>query len=204
MSTLKKSENSYHHGQLKHTLIQIATEMLAESGMEKLSLREVAKRAGVSHNAPYQHFEDKDALIAAVAQEGFRRLGEAIDHAVHDLTDPEMKLVAAGQSYVRFMLEYPGYLPVMFGTFPHMAYPELSKTAVGTLERLTQIVVEGQQRGVMIAGEPKEIAGVIWMTVHGLSSVTLAQKVPSEVMGAYTPVELAGVLIRMICQGIMR
>jgi AcrR family transcriptional regulator len=201
VSTLKKNEKNYHHGQLKASLIQIATDMLAEGGVETLSLREVAKRAGVSHNAPYQHFKDKDALVAAIVEEGFRKLGEAVDDAVDDLDEPQAKLIAAGQSYVSFMLEHPSYLSVMFSAFPHTIYPELSKTAIGTLERLIQIVVEGQARGVFVEGDAAEIAGAVWMMVHGLSSVTLAQKLP--VMGERTPVELAGVYIRMLCQGVI-
>ncbi|HRF96152.1 MAG TPA: helix-turn-helix domain-containing protein, partial [Aggregatilineales bacterium] len=76
------TKNTYHHGDLRNALLVGATEMLAQEGVHGLSLRQVAKHIGVSHNAPYQHFPDKEALIAAIAEQGFIRLGEAMDDAV--------------------------------------------------------------------------------------------------------------------------
>ena len=77
-----KSISSYHHGDLKKALIDSGVEILSEKGIKNLSLREAARRAGVSHTAPYRHFEDKDALLAAIAEEGFLRLIQKLEAGI--------------------------------------------------------------------------------------------------------------------------
>lgn len=201
MPTLKQ-DKKYHHGDLRNELIRIAAEMLADGGVEALSLRDVAKRAGVSHNAPYQHFADKEALIAAIAQQGFQRLSEAVDAAVASASDAPARLIAVGRAYVGFMAGHPAYLQVMFGAFPHTHYPDLAQTALDTLNRLVQIVREGQADGTIRAGDAGEIAGLIWMTVHGLSTAVIAQKIPVLVAGEHSAEDLAARYVAMICAGI--
>src|SRR5205085_11935081 len=90
----------YHHGDLRSALLHAALDILAEHGVPGLTLREVARRAGVSPMAPYRHFDSKDALLAAVAEEGFRRLGQRLSDTPH--ADPMADLVAQGMAYVRF------------------------------------------------------------------------------------------------------
>jgi AcrR family transcriptional regulator len=91
----------YHHGDLRAALIESGTKLLRERGAAALSLREVAKAAGVSHAAPYRHFEDKAQLLAAIAAAGFERLRAAMQKAAADHPeDPRSQLIAAGEAYV--------------------------------------------------------------------------------------------------------
>ncbi len=109
----KRARRPYHHGNLRNALIDAAAAVVDLHGLSALTLREVARRAGVSHNAPYRHFEDRAGLIAAVAADGFHML-------IEDLTlasgMPEKERAAAlARAYVRFAEDNPGRFALMFG-----------------------------------------------------------------------------------------
>src|ERR1700680_3684519 len=104
----------YHHGHLRETLLQGAGRAIAELGPAAFTLREVARRAGVSHNAPYRHFRDKDALLAAVAAQGFRELTRAMRKAGERQSKPLDKLKQSGMAYVAFAIRRPDHFTVMF------------------------------------------------------------------------------------------
>src|SRR6266542_1859848 len=100
---LKKK--TYHHGDLKNALIKAGVEILAKDGVSGLSLRKVASKAGVSHTAPYSHFADKQALIAAISTEGFRQLYEKVSAVAEEYkTKPSRQLVEVAWAYVQFAL----------------------------------------------------------------------------------------------------
>src|SRR5579885_1357404 len=104
----RQKPRAYHHGDLRHTLIQAGVELLAEEGAQELDLRKVARRAGVSHAAPYRHFADKQALIAAVTEEGFRLLAEEIQVALREVSDePFEQLLGIARAYVHFAKAHP-------------------------------------------------------------------------------------------------
>src|SRR6516225_5158968 len=91
----------YHHGDLRNALIQAGLELLAEGGAQELDLRKVARRAGVSHAAPYRHFADRQALIAAITEEGFRWLAEQIQETLRDAPDDSFdQLLGVARAYV--------------------------------------------------------------------------------------------------------
>src|SRR4051794_27635084 len=121
----------YHHGDLQRALVDAAVALLAEGGAAAVTLREVARRAGVTHAAPYRHFADKAALLAAVAEEGFRALHDAVARAGAEAPDdPLARLAASGQAYLRFAMSHPAHYRVMFG--PDVAareHPELEGAA---------------------------------------------------------------------------
>ena len=102
------TETTYHHGDLKNALIQAGVEILAEEGLGGLSLRKVAKQAGVSHAAPYSHFKDKQALIAAISTEGFKQLHTKIRAVLKKhQAEPEILLVETAWAYLQFALNEP-------------------------------------------------------------------------------------------------
>src|SRR5919199_1636107 len=124
----------YHHGALKTALLDAADALLDEGGAGAVSLREAARRAGVSATAPYRHFADKEALLAALATRGFEQFGAALDEAARDASDP---LAAMGLAYVRFALARPGRFRLMFGPgIDRSRFPELQAAAVRAFERL--------------------------------------------------------------------
>src|SRR5713101_10130495 len=99
----RQKPKPYHHGDLRNALIQAGLEMLSEGGAAALDLRKVAREAGVSHAAPYRHFADKQALIAAINEEGFRRLAERIQCALREVSDGAFEqLQAIARVYVQF------------------------------------------------------------------------------------------------------
>ncbi len=153
----------YHHGDLRAKVTQAATEILEEQGVTALSLREVARRAGVSHNAPYRHFADRDALLAALAGEGFARLSEALEAA--GARGPR----ARGEAYVRFALNQPARFRLMFGGLLRLdVHPGLRAAAARTYDGLVRAFapLAGPQ------GAPFAAAAA-WSLVHGLAQLLL-------------------------------
>lgn len=171
MSTSKKSGRSraraaYHHGDLAAALIAAATELVEEQGPAGVSLREAARRAGVSHNAPYRHFADRAALLAAVAEAGFhdfaRRLAAAAAGA-----QPARRLPALGQAYVAFALDRPGVHRLMFSDqVDRAAYPGLAAAATAARTELAAAVSGG-------APPPGRSPAALraWALAHGLANL---------------------------------
>lgn len=176
MST-RKAEQSYHHGELRAALVRAATELLAESGLASISLREVARRAGVSHNAPYRHFADRDSVLAALAAQGFVQLGQEMDRQPGGLAE-------LGQCYVRFALTQPGVFALMFSvSLDKRRYPELQQASEALYKRLAAAVqVAAPQRSQQVA----TLAS--WSLVHGLAHL-LQELQLSETLGAGLSVE---------------
>ncbi|MCI4661891.1 MAG: TetR/AcrR family transcriptional regulator [Neomegalonema sp.] len=111
------SKRGYHHGDLRNALIEAARSLIAENGPSGFSVAEAARKAGVSPAAPYRHFKDRDALISAVAIEGFNAFADALETAWSgaDLT-PLRALDALGAAYLEFAAREPAYFVAMFGT----------------------------------------------------------------------------------------
>jgi AcrR family transcriptional regulator len=198
------NQNTYHHGDLRNALLEGAYTMLSEGGIHHLSLRAVAKRIGVSHNAPYQHFPDKEALIAALSHQGFDKLSAEIDDALDRLRDESVidRLLAVAQSYVQFMARHPAYLEVMFGPYPHQDYPGLSDAALASFNRLVSLIELGQSAGEIKAQNPREIAAAIWMMLHGVSTLFRPGKIPTDIVAQRDPAQMASVFVQIVCDGI--
>jgi AcrR family transcriptional regulator len=127
----------YHHGNLREALLQGAVRVIAELGPAAFTLREVARRAGVSHNAPYRHFRDKDALLAAVAAQGFRELTRAMREAAERHSNALDRLKQSGLTYVAFAIRRPQHFTVMFdapvGSSKDPEYLQAAQEAFNTL-----------------------------------------------------------------------
>lgn len=165
----------YHHGDLRNTLLTIATELLVEEGMQALSLRKIAQKAGVSHNAPYMHFADKETVLVAIAEEGFRMLSLAVEAALASAEDSSrQQVLAASKAYVRFAIDRAAHLQVMFRSIDVEKYPNLGVVSQASLRRLSELVKSGQDRGEFRAGDPDEITKAIWAMVHGIATLSIA------------------------------
>ena len=183
--THPKGAQPYHHGDLRNALLLAAEQLLAEQGAASLSLRAVAKRAGVSHAAPYRHFRDRAALLRALAQGGFERLAGAIELAAGNASqNPEQKLVEAGVAYVRQAVERPALTRLMFGgsvmVEDDAAYRQASAAA---FEALLKIIREGVAAGVFRARDPQELALVAWTSMHGMVMLMTAGLLDSNASG---------------------
>ena len=169
----------YHHGNLRNTLLTIAIELLAEDGVHALSMRKMAQRAGVSHNAPYMHFSDKDAVLAAIAEEGFRRLAIDVESAIFKSEDSNrQKLIAASEAYICFAIEHPDHLQLMFQPVDVKKYPALLEVSQASLNQLFELVKSGQENGELRPGDTHEMTKAIWAMVHGAAALSIAYRTP--------------------------
>lgn len=162
----------YHHGNLRPALLAEALRVLAEGEPTSLSLRELARRLDVSHAAPYRHFADKDALLAAIAQQGFELLaGDLEDAAAGHPDEPLRQLADTGWAYVRFALHQPQHFQVMFGVsaVDQAAFPDLHAAGQRAFDVLLRVIERGQRAGSVVPGEPYELAVSAWAQVHGLA-----------------------------------
>lgn len=185
MSTLEAILGAYHHGNLRQALIDGAKDLIAEQGPDGFTLRELARRVGVSHTAAYRHFADKDALLAAVAGEGFRRLGEAFTEALGSTDDPRDAFAATGLAYVRFAAENPGNFKVMFRMADCL--PEL--TAIAEASGSSKDVLRGQiealqQAGLIREGPVEVYVLAAWSLVHGLARLLVDGVLDPDEVGA--------------------
>ncbi|MDX5374122.1 MAG: TetR/AcrR family transcriptional regulator [Pseudomonadaceae bacterium] len=170
MST-SREERSYHHGDLRGALLRAAAELLAEQGEAAISLREVARRAQVSHNAPYRHFPDREALLAAVAEQGFGELLERMRMAAQE-AGGQAGLAALGRCYVDFALQRPGLFRLMFtGALERGRYPGLLAAAQALHRQLEEAVAA-------LVADADGIASLsAWSLVHGLAQLLLEGQV---------------------------
>ena len=178
------TETTYHHGDLKNALIQAGMEILAEEGLGRLSLRKVAKQAGVSHAAPYSHFKDKQALIAAISTEGFKRLYSQIQAIFEQYQDkPDTLLVETAWAYFQFALNETDCFKLMFSSTleKEKDYPDFVAASKKTFSQLVEIVKVCQTGGVLEEGAADLAAVRLWSTVHGFISLLLEGQISSTV-----------------------
>ena len=166
-------ERRYHHGDLRRALVDAALALISEGELGTFSLREVARRAGVTPAAPYHHFKDKTALLAAVAEEGFAALGGRLEAALAHLppTDLRGRFAALARAYLEFARAHPAHYRVMFlpELKSHQEYRSFHAAADRTLEVLAK-----QVRLAMPQASPQEVmlrTVLIWSTGHGLASL---------------------------------
>ena len=170
MSTL--SGKSYHHGELRPALAAAALELLAEGGVDALSLRAVARRAGVSAMAPYRHYADKEALLAAVAAQGFDGLRSALQIADRQ-AGAGQALTAQAVAYVRYALDNPALFRLMFGPARAGTHPELAAAGEGAYAVLAHRVATDMRAGAECEAR---VLGC-WSLVHGLACLHLDRRI---------------------------
>lgn len=179
----------YHHGDLKNALIQAGVDILSQEGVDGLSLRNVAKRAGVSHSAPYAHFRDRQSLIAAISTEGFRQLYEQLNAAVYaNADDPKEQLVGAAWAYLQFALNNTDTFKIMFSSVleKEKDYPAFVEISSKTFERVVKIVAVCQSAGILRPGPSDLVAVSVWGQVHGIVSLALEGQITHRVLDRFT------------------
>ena len=183
-------QGAYHHGNLRRALLDAALGLLEKEGATGVSLRAVARKAGVSPAAPYRHFSGKEGLLAAVAEEGFRAMTDSMMKArAHHCDMPLAGFRALGLAYVRFAASHPSHFRVMFGPdvsdkSAHQNLREASERAFGVLAKA---ISDCQRPGLVDGVEPRELAVAAWATFHGLATLLVDGQLKAE---AATEVEL--------------
>jgi len=168
----KKRPATYHHGDLRQALVAAALRALTRQGAADLSLRAIGRELGVSPRAPYRHFETKEALLAAVAVEGFGAFAALVTrHLDAAGEDPLARLRAVADAYVLFAVEQPAAFRVMYAPYATVneSAPDLLRARGAAHQASMEIIAEGQAAGLLRAGDPMELALVLWSSMHGLA-----------------------------------
>jgi AcrR family transcriptional regulator len=166
-----RSSRPYHHGNLRRSLLDEAIATIRTDGVERLTLREIGAKAGVSRTALYRHFADKRALLAAVATEGFRLLRVELTSAWEDGGRGLAAFNAMGVAYIRFAMSNPSHYRVMFGGFVDTteSEPELSAEGAGAFQALVDALVILQGDGIVRRDDALTMAQFVWAVVHGVA-----------------------------------
>lgn len=144
---------TYHHGDLRAAILEAAGVLIEKEGLARLSVREAARRAGVSHNAPYRHFADRDSLLDGLAQAGIEQLEEALA----GLSGRDL-----GQAYVRFAREHPQRFRLMFARRGQAMHERFARAFTG------------------LGAEVNTAAAAAWSLVHGLACLILEGQLPGD------------------------
>lgn len=182
----EKSTRPYHHGDLKRVVIETAQEMLREDKGWQFTLREVARRAGVSHAAPYKHFPDKSALLAELATLGFDQLREEIAAALRrPLRSARAEFVAAAKAYIEFGAANPSLYRLMFSAdVDKAAFPKLNEAGAGAFAELLGILERAQQSGAFKREPVRGQGAAAWALVHGFTMLAIEGHLRPELVGA--------------------
>ena len=190
--TGRMARSTYHHGDLRAVILTEAARQVAERGADRVSLRELARGAGVSHAAPAHHFTDRRGLFTALAAEGFRLLAA-------ELAEARPRFIDAALAYVRFALEHPGHYEVMFDK----SLLDTSDAELATAEAAAGAELS---RGVASLSDPHAQADpaaaelAAWSLVHGFSMLWLNDAVNAQVKAA-DPMHTVERIARMLFEG---
>lgn len=176
------NDRPYHHGSLRPALLAEAERTLREDGADALSLRELARRAGVSHAAPRRHFADRQALLDALAEAGFTRLADEVQAAAHGAgEDCRERLHAAADAYVRFAIRDAALMELMFA----------AKNAGGTREAagrlfavIGDLIGQGQRAGALPPGDPFRLRLLFGATLQGIAALAASGRIPPALADA--------------------
>jgi AcrR family transcriptional regulator len=176
------TDRPYHHGNLRAALLEEAERTLRDQGLDRLSLRELARQAGVSHGAPRRHFADRQSLLDALAETGFTRLGaelrEAADAAGEDY---EVSLRTTAAAYVRFAVHDAALLELMFaGKRREQQDGALHEAAEQAFAVILDLIQQGQAGGMLERGEPERVGLLLFATMQGIAALVSAGLVDTD------------------------
>lgn len=180
---MTEKHGSYHHGDLRRALISTALELLADKGLDAVTMRELSQIIGVSRMAAYRHFKNKSELLCAVAEHGFGQMTERNEQIVANAGPRALDtLEAIGRAYVEFALAHPALYRLMFGpTLTKAERPDSLKSAAqAAFAPLTATVEKCQQQGSVRPGSSMAVAGFLWSSMHGISSLLVEGQLVTE------------------------
>jgi AcrR family transcriptional regulator len=167
----------YHHGNLRATLLTAAERTLREHGIEHVSLRDLARQAGVSHGAPSRHFRDRQALLDALAAVGYARLGDEIATAIENAGDGfKARLRAVAATYVRFAIENAALIELMFAA----RKTDEPKVPERPYAIFTELIRHGRETGELRPGDPERLQLIIIATFEGIAALVSTRRVAVE------------------------
>ncbi|MFY1652591.1 TetR/AcrR family transcriptional regulator [Solwaraspora sp. WMMB762] len=174
---------AYHHGNLRTTLLAAAERSLRQHGAGQLSLRELAREAGVSHAAPRRHFADRQALLDALAEAGFVRLGAELRAAIDAAGEqfrPRLRAMAA--AHLRFATEDAALLELMFAAKHRPGADLPGEVAAAPIGLMQSLIEEGQAQGHLAPGDPERVGVVLFATLQGIAALINGNLIPAELL----------------------
>jgi AcrR family transcriptional regulator len=172
VAVTEQAARPYHHGNLRAVLLERAERTVADRGAQALSLRELAREVGVSHGAPRRHFADRQALLDALAEDGWDRLRDELQAAVEPATSPwEERLAAMASTYVRFATEHAALLELMFAGKHRPEAEALRAAADRAFAVALSLIAEGEASGAVQSGDPERLGKVLFATLQGLATM---------------------------------
>jgi AcrR family transcriptional regulator len=162
--TLEPAPGSYHHGDLRAACIQAGIDLVEEGGPDAVTIRGVARIAGVSHQAPLHHFHDRDGLVHEIAERGFQMLIDRLDREMPVGAGPTIALRAYGLIYVLQAVEHPGLFRLMFA-------PCDEPTGEAAYRRLIDLCAAAQASDELAGDDPLRLAMLLWGLVHGVAAL---------------------------------
>jgi AcrR family transcriptional regulator len=213
--TPTKARAAYHHGDLPRALVTAALEIISKEGADGFTLREAARLVGVTHGAAYRHFADKTALLAVLAEEGFRELVAATETARAAVGDGSTvaggrsavraRVHAIAEAYVRFALEHPSHFRVMFGPRLDLdkrrPFPALEAEVQRSFQVLVDEVEAAAKSGLLVPGTAVDHALGLWTMTHGYASLVLTRRIQVKPAMA---VQYFGQLFATLLDGVMK
>jgi AcrR family transcriptional regulator len=176
----KPARDTYHHGDLRNALVTAAVELVEGSSPEELTLREVSRRVGVNHRAAYRHFEDKTALLAAVAEDGYHALLDAMGQALAKAprANARERLMALAVAYVSFAIDQPARYRIMFGRRLNEdgRFPALEDLVARAYDVLATELRAGQLSRQFRETPVRELVFGFWSLTHGFSSLAIVRR----------------------------
>jgi AcrR family transcriptional regulator len=172
------NQKPYHHGDLREQLLRAGEQALVDMPIEEVSLREIARRAGVSHAAPKHHFSSMGDLLGEIAARGFAKFVQTLDDASRNVAQqtPEGRLIAMGRAYLRFAEANPAIYALMFGKIDRMAMtPNMVTMSMAAWSQLENAVAD-------VIGRASAASGAlhVWSSVHGLSMLKVERRLPPQ------------------------
>jgi AcrR family transcriptional regulator len=185
--TQRPTERPYHHGNLRSALLAAAERTVRARGVQDLSLRELAREVGVSHGAPRRHFPDRQALLDALAESGFERLGAEL-RAAADGAGGEFqpRLEATAAAYIRFATTNPALLDLMFASKHRATEPSLLDAMERAFSVMMELILQGQAIGRLQPGDPERVGLVLFSTIQGIAALLTAGMITPEQLDELT------------------
>lgn len=195
---MKASPRPYHHGSLREALLRAGESALESGGVPNLSLRELSRELGVSHTSPRRHFADKQALLDALALQGYERLGAALGRAAKDEGAFDVRLTKLGRAYVSFALRHPALLALMSEAKHRPDAPrELLEASEKALAHTLAVFAAGQAKSAVVPGDPLRLALVVFAALQGLVALSTNGKFKGESLD-----DLIGEIIERLILGL--
>ncbi|WP_067968223.1 TetR/AcrR family transcriptional regulator [Nocardiopsis trehalosi] len=174
-------QRPYHHGNLRSAILDAAERQLRERGADQLSLRDLAREIGVSHAAPRRHFADRRALLDALAEAGFLRLGDALRTSLAEADDAfPARLHDAVLAFARFATENAALLELMNSAKHRPGASRIPEAAEAAFGQVFALIEEGQERGALEHGDPERIGIILYATVQGITTLVNGGMIAAE------------------------